>query len=168
MPEEETALVTEDRWMKESGGRLDATDREILREASQNGRVRVRVINIREMLETMKSTAPEKFQEFKETMERQVGIRLTFDELVELGRKADERMQEFTRIVERMSLDQATQVRHWRVDEHMTWRRVARAAYVGGWFNRNWKPPSNQLMGIALCKKAAEFFGENFRQQPWN
>lgn len=30
---EETALVTNDRWMRE-GGQLDAADREILREAS--------------------------------------------------------------------------------------------------------------------------------------
>lgn len=166
--EEETALVTEDRWMKEKGGRLDATDREILREASQNGRTRVRVINILEMFETMKSTAPEKFQEFQETMGRQAGRRLTFDELVELGRKADERMREFTKIVEGMALDQATQVRHWRVDEHMTWRRVARAAYVEGWFRQSWGPPSNQLMGMALCEKAALFFTENFREAPWN
>ena len=118
--EEEAVFVTEDRWIKEEGGRLDATDRQMLREASQNGRVRVRVINMREMLESMKNTEPEKFRDFKETMESQVGKRLTFNDLVELGRKANEKMSEFTDVVACMTLDQATQVRHWRVDGHMT------------------------------------------------
>lgn len=166
--EEETALVTEDRWMKEKGGRLDAADQEILKEVSQNGRVRVRVIDIQEMLEIMKNTEPKKFQQFQETMESQAGKLLTFDELVELGRKADERMQEFTEVVRGMNLAQAAQVRIWRVDEHMTWRRVARVAYLGGWFGRSWGPPSNQLMGVALCEKAALLFKENFREPPWN
>jgi hypothetical protein len=166
--QEETALVTEDRWMKEEGGRLDAADREILKEASQNGRVRVRVINMQEMLEEMKNSEPEKYRRFQETMEKQAGKRLTFDDLVELGRKADERMREFTGVVEGMTLGQATQVRIWRVDNHMTWRRVARSAYLEGWFRRRWEPPSNQLMGMALVEKAAQLYDENFREEPWN
>lgn len=167
MQDDENALVTEDRWMNE-GGRLDATDREILKEASQNGQVRVRVINIQEMLEEMKNTEPEKYRRFQETMEKQAGKRLTFDGLVELGRKADERMREFTEVVGGMTLVQATQVRTWRVDNRMTWRRVARAAYMEAWFYRRWEPPSNQLMGMALIEKAAQLFGENFREEPWN
>ena len=166
--EEETAFVTEDRWMKEEGGRLDATDRRILREASQNGRIRVRVINTQEMLEDMKNTEPEKFRDFQEVMERQTGKRLTFDDLVELGRKADERMLEFTDVSACMTLGQAAQVRHWRIDGHMTWRSVASAAYLEGWFCRKWEPSSNQLMGMAIVKKAAQLFGENFREEPWN
>jgi len=166
--EEETAFVTDDRWMKEEGSRLDPTDRQILREASQNGRLRVRVINMQEMLEIMKKTEPEKFRDFQKTMERQAGKRLTFDDLVELGRKADERMSEFTDVVACMTLGQATQIRHWRTNGHMTWRSVARAAYLEGWFGRKWEPPSNQLMGMALVEKAAHLFGENFREEPWN
>jgi hypothetical protein len=166
--QEETALVTEDRWMKEEGGRLDAADHEILKEASQNGRVRVRVINMQEMLEEMKNSAPEKYRRFQETMEKQAGKRLTFDDLVELGRKADERMREFTGVVGGMTLGQAAQVRIWRVDNRMTWRKVARSAYLEGWFCRRWQPPPNQLMGIALVEKAAQLFGENFREEPWN
>ncbi len=167
MQEEETALVTEDRWMKE-GGRLDAADHEVLKAASQNGRSRVRVINMPEMLAEMKNSAPEKFRRFQETIEKQAGKRLTFDDLVAFGRKADERMQEFTVVVGGMTLGQATQVRIWRVDHRMTWRRVARAAYLEGWFHRRWEPPSNQLMGMALVEKAAQLFGENFREEPWN
>lgn len=166
--EEETAFVTEDKWMKKEGGRLDATDQEILREASQNGRVGVRVINMREMLEIMQNTEPDKFRSFQKTMENQAGKSLTFEDLVELGRKADGRMSEFTGVVVAMTLGQAAQVRRWRVDGHMTWRSVARAAYLEGWFHRDWKPPSNQLMGMALCEKAALFFKEKFREAPWN
>lgn len=167
MPEE-TALVTEDKWMKEEGGELDTTDREILREASQNGLVRVRVINIREMLEVMKNSEPEKYRDFQETMEKQAGKRLTFDDLVELGKKADARMQEFTEVVKGITLAQAAQVRLWRVDGHMTWRSVARAAHLEGWFYRKWEPPSNQIMGMVLCEKASLYFKENFRESPWN
>ncbi len=166
--EEETALVTNDRWMKEEGGQLDATDREILREVSQNGRVRVRVINMQEMLEEMKNTEPEKYRQFQETMEKQAGKRLTFDDLVEFARKADARMQEFTEIVGDMTLGQAAQVRIWRVYSHLTWRGLARAAYLEGWFQRGWQPPSNQIMGMALADKAAQLFNENFRVKPWN
>ena len=166
--EEETAFVTEDRWMKKEGGQLDATDREILREASKNGRVRVHVINIQELFESMKNTEPKKFRGFQKTMERQAGRRLTFDDLVELGRKADERMSEFTDVVADMNLGQATQIRHWRIEGHMTWRSVARATYLEGWFSREWEPPSNQLMGMTLVQKAAQLLGENFREAPWN
>ena len=45
---------------------------------------------------------------------------------------------------------------------------VTRAAFGENWFNRSWQPPSNQLMGLALCAKAAAIFQENFRQEPWN
>ena len=165
---EEIAFVTNDKWMREEGGCMDETDQQILTEASQNGAVRVRVINMREMLETMKNSEPEKFREFEDTLEKQAGKRLTFDELVELARKADERMSEFIDVVAPMSLGQAAQIHHWRIDGHMTWRSVARAAYLEGWFGGKWNPPSNQLMGMALCEKAAKLFGENYRKEPWN
>jgi len=166
--EKKTAFVTEDRWMKKEGGQLDATDREILREASQNGRVRVRVLNLQELFESLKNTEPERFRDFQKTMEKQAGRRLTFDALVELGRKADEKMSGFTDVVACMSLGQATQIRHWRIEGHMTWRSVARATYLEGWFSREWEPPPNQLMGMALVQKAAQLFGENYREAPWN
>lgn len=165
---EEVALVTEDRWMKEEGGELDDTDREILKEASQNGQVRVRVITLREMLETMKNTEPRKYAQFKEILEAKAGKRLTFDELVELGRSADERLKEFTKLVSTMNLGQAAQIRAWRVNNHMTWRSLSRAAFREGYFARKWHPPSNQIMGIALAEKAASFFNESYRESPWN
>lgn len=47
-----------------------------------------------------------------------------------------------------------------------TWRAVARACYEewGG----NWFPPSNQLMGMTLCERAAEALGEDPYTDPWN
>ncbi|GAJ18768.1 unnamed protein product, partial [marine sediment metagenome] len=36
-----------------------------------------------------------------------------------------------------------------------------------GWFCRKWEPPSNQVMGMAIVVKAAQLFGENFREEPW-
>jgi len=167
--EEETAFVTEDRWMKEEGGCLDITDRQILNEASQNGRVHVRVINIQEMLEAMRKSEPKKFRNFQKEMEKQAGKGLTFEELVELGRKADERMKEFTKLTDSMSLAHAAQIRILRVDHRMTWRSVARVCYLEKWPNLwGWEPASNQLMGMALCKRAAELFNENYREPPWN
>lgn len=165
---EETAFVTEDRWMKEDGGRLDATDLQILNEASQNGRLQVRVINIKEMFEIMEKTDPKKYREVRKTMEKQTGKPLTFNDLVELAREGGERMMEFTELAKGMTLGEAVQVRTWRIERHMTWRSVARAAFLEGWYNRSWWPPSNQIMGMTLCDKAAQFFQENFREPPWN
>ncbi len=167
--EEETALVTDDRWMKEEDGCLDITDRQILNEASQNGRVHVRVINIQEMFEAMRKSEPKKYRSFQKEMEKQASKRLTFEELVELGRRANERMEEFTKLTDSMSLAHAAQIRILRVDHHMTWRSVARACYREKWPNLwGWEPASNQLMGMALCEKAAKFFNENYREPPWN
>lgn len=167
MMPEEVALVTEDRWMREPGGELDPTDREILKEVSHNGRVHVRVLNLQQAFETIKSTEPGKFQRYQESMEKQASKRLTFDELVKFSQKANERMQEFTGVAKGMTLAQAAQVRLWRVDNHMTWRSVARAAYMERWFHV-WEPPSNQILGMALAERAAQFFKEDFREPPWN
>lgn len=166
---EDVAFVTEDRWMREAGGCLDATDHEVLREASVNGQFQVRVLTTRQMLEALRTADPERFQEFKKQMESQAGIPLTLSDLDDLARKATHRIKEFDAIVgTAMTLGQAAQVRHWRVDGHMTWRSVARAAYTEGWFGRNWEPVANQIMGMALCDRAAEMFRESYREAPWN
>jgi len=164
----EANLVTEDRWLREEGGRLDYNDRQVLDEASGNGRYRVRVITIRQMLETMSRTEPGNYRKFRKEMERQAGRSLTFEDIIEIARKCDERLEEFTGMVGAMTPGQASQVRTWRVESRMTWRSVARAAYHEDWFDRSWRPPSNQLMGLALCEKAAALLQENFREDPWN
>ena len=120
------------------------------------------------MLGILKREEPEKFKGFRSQIEKQAGKPLTPEELIKFFQLADKRMSEFTGLVKGMTLGQAVQVRLRRVDGHMTWRRVTRAAYLKGWFNQGWGPPSNQLLGMSLCEKAAMFFKENFREPPWN
>ena len=166
--EQVAALVTNDRWMKE-GGQLDATDREILREASHGGKFKVRVINIREMLETMEKTEPQRFKKLAEHMGEQYGHAIkSMDEFEAICSVADERLHGFQEVAKAMDLGEASQIRLWRIDGRMTWRAVARAAYHEGFLQRRWEPPWNQLMGIALTERAAQFSGEDFRKPPWN
>jgi hypothetical protein len=165
--EEEAALVTEDRVMKE-GGRLDASDKEMIREFSKNGQIRVRIINTREMFETLQKEDPAKFKEFHKKAEHDAGIPLTFEQLVDLQRQGRETMGEFTALVKDMTREQALAIRHWRIDQRMSWRRLARECYLERYFKRGWGPPENQLMGMALCEKAASLCGENYQEPPWN
>lgn len=65
-----------------------------------------------------------------------------------------------------MTPELAAKIRELRVDEGYSWRAVAQSIYdlTGG----GWSPPSNQLMGMALCEHAAAHFGEHYRSEPWN
>lgn len=60
----------------------------------------------------------------------------------------------------------ARAVRGLRCDEGYSWRAVASEmhARLGG----GWSPPSNQLMGMALCERAAALLGEDPGAAPWN
>lgn len=83
--------------------------------------------------------------------------------------QAEDTMRIFQRIVEPMSQCQAKFVRRLRVNEGYTWRAVARACHEERWSNiSRWGPPSNQLMGMALCERAAQILGEDFGSPPWN
>ncbi len=164
---EEIAFVTNDRWLREAGW-LDPTDRQILAEASAHGAYKVRIISATEMVELMKKEDPLKFKQFHRELEKQVGITLTPEGLVNIGSMVNERMGEFTDVVKPMTLGEAAQIRAWRCDSHMTWRSLARAAWREKWFERHWEPRENQLMGMAMAEKAAQLFGENFREPPWN
>lgn len=63
-----------------------------------------------------------------------------------------------------VTLDMASQIRQWRVDQDRTWRGVAAAA------SRAWGLTfgSNQLFGEELCNAAAKLLGENQNEEPWN
>jgi hypothetical protein len=68
----------------------------------------------------------------------------------------------------------AADVRRFRVDEGCSWRAVAHSCH-DAWLSdlpeelrEGWFPPSNQLMGMALCEAAARHFGEDPEQPPWN
>ena len=171
-PEErKTIFITNDRWLLEKGN-LDPTDEEILKEAAQGGEVIM--MNISQAFEAMKKDEPEKFSAYQEDQEKRAGRPLTMAEMIKLAQQAGERWTTYARYVElMMTKEQAIQVRVWRINDHFTWRAIARAAFglvVGNrWQNwRVWEPPSNQLMGMALCQRAAELHDQNYKKEPWN
>ncbi len=165
--EKDIVFVTEDKWVREHGW-LDPTDRQIAAEASSHGLFKIRILNVSGMMEAMKKVDPLKFIEFHHELEGEFGKRLTYDDLVKLGATGYERQKEFSDVVKNMNLGQASQIRVWRCDTHMTWRAIARAAWREKWFGRQWGPSSNQIMGMALSDKAAQLYGENYREPPWN
>jgi hypothetical protein len=62
---------------------------------------------------------------------------------------------------------QAEQIRLMRVVKNYTWRMVAKATFDQ--FDADWKTtPSSQIVGMELCKVAAEHFGEDYKAPPWN
>ncbi len=68
--------------------------------------------------------------------------------------------------------ERAAEVRRLRGDEGYSWRAVAHACH-DAWAadlpeEMRWFPPSNQLMGMALCEAAARHFGEDSDKPPWN
>ena len=69
-----------------------------------------------------------------------------------------------------MTQHRAALIRKIRIDDAGSWRFVAGTCYDawpelrGTW----WNPPSNQLVGMALCEVAAEFYGEDYMKEPWN
>ena len=162
-------VVTEDKWLRVSGGRLDAMDRLFLAEASKNGRYKVEVITTKDMIEHLGIADDRKYKKFWREMERQAGRSLSLQELIEFTQRLNEDVEDYSWMIEgKMNLGQAAETRAWRVNYRYTWRAVARAAHKLSWFGSRWVPPANQLMGIALCQAAAVFFRENFRQDPWN
>jgi hypothetical protein len=62
--------------------------------------------------------------------------------------------------------ERAAFVRQLRVVQEYSWRAVARACFDA--WHGDWAPPSNQLMGMALCEEAAKHFHENYMDPPWN
>lgn len=77
-------------------------------------------------------------------------------------------------VAEIMTPARAADVRRFRVDEGCSWRAVAHACHdlwapeLSEDLREGWFPPSNQLMGMALCEAAARHFGEDAEQPPWN
>ena len=169
--ERKIVFVTNDRWLLEKGN-LDPTDEEVMKEAAQGGELIM--MNITQALEAMKKEEPEKFSAFQKDQEKQAGRTLTMAEIAKLAQQADERWTAYHRYVElMMTKDQAIQVRVWRINGHFSWRAVARAAFgmvvSEHWQKwKLWDPPSNQLMGIALCQRAAELHDQNYMKEPWN
>lgn len=94
------------------------------------------------------------------------------EQLLEFMRAARERFAGFRESpwVRDMARDRALEVRRMRAEELRSWRSVAARAWElwGGAADEDWSPPSNQLMGIALCERAAALLGEDPKTTPWN
>lgn len=109
-----------------------------------------------EIIKSARSGEGIEIKNTEELMELAKGLSDTFDYYREQARKL-------------MTLQQALSVRWLRVYEHCSWRTVARACSGQNWPDwEPWEPASSQPMGMALCEGAAQFFGENYREPPWN
>lgn len=168
---EQHVFVTDDSCIR-SGGRLDETDLVIIDAFfKENGKPVF--MSIEEMGQHMQKTDPERFRQLKKICEQNEGHPLTIEEFFALLNKSLPQAA-YIDLFKYMTPDIAGQIRAWRVDEHYSWRSIARAAYMlvrkeKAWrIFQQWEPPSNQMIGISLCSRAAELLGENYRQLPWN
>jgi len=67
-----------------------------------------------------------------------------------------------------VTLKRAKRIRHWRVNQGCTWRKVANNAYEQWAEIEDWSPPNNQIIGMELCKIAAKMLKEDPSTYPWN
>ena len=155
MPESEPAyFVTNDKWMRLPGGQLDKTDKQLLKDAGK----KVKVITMVEALDRMQKKEPAKFEEFHKQMNLEHGIVMTLPQLYEFASKANETKSQFDQIANLLNITAAQAIRKWRVDEHLTWRGIARRT----------SGVSNQLLGMAFCERAALMCNEDYLKEPWN
>ena len=115
--------------------------------------------------ETVIAKADEEILKSVKTGEGMVTIK-SIKELKKLAKAADRTFRKSQKMVQPMTEEQARVVRKFRVEEGYSRRAVAQACHDLGW--GNWQPPSNQIVGMAICERAAEFFNENYREPPWN
>ena len=111
------------------------------------------------------SSADKEILESVKTGEGMITIR-SVEQLREMAKQAAERFEEFKELCSPMKLWQARIIRVLRVEENCSWRAVAEACYNVGW--GKWSPPSNQIMGMALCQRAAQLLGQDYEKEPWN
>ena len=100
------------------------------------------------------------------------GIRIiSSEQLMALAKAASDAFEYYReQCKKRMTRKHAWFIRSLRIDEGYSWRAVARRCHDNRRFKSwpKWEPPSSQPMGMALCEKAAEFFGEDYKKEPWN
>lgn len=95
----------------------------------------------------------------------------TFEQLMALADAAKRTRDEALRcLLDVMTPDRCQEVRDLRIDSDGevcgSWRYVAGECHKR--WQASWEPPTSQVWGMALCQIAAEFFGENSREAPWN
>ncbi|MFN8558991.1 MAG: hypothetical protein U0531_17175 [Dehalococcoidia bacterium] len=114
-------------------------------------------------------------QVYQDAITGQGLITITPEQFKALAELAGMAKQAFDEEVARlMTPERAAGVRRFRVDEGCSWRAVAHACY-DAWHDQldeetreGWRPPSNQIVGMALCEAAARHFGEDAMAPPWN
>ena len=102
-------------------------------------------------------------------------IRLTPEQMDEMAKHANDAMRAFEVMAEAIvtRLEMGAFVRAQRIDERKSWRAVSRAVHDEMLRRQKlsgplWQPVSNQLMGMTLCKVAAEVADQDYMQAPWN
>ncbi len=89
-------------------------------------------------------------------------------ELQGMAEAACATFEDFREQARQMTKDQVALVRKLRIELGYSWRAVARACHEQKWPGWEWNPPSNQIMGMALCERAAQLYGEDYMKPPWN
>lgn len=147
-------VVTNDKWMRLPGGRLHKQDRKLIKQAGKGAQV----INFEQLIERMQKEEPTRFHQFRKRMEKDAGHSLTVPQLMALGYAADNTKNYFDSVAKWMHIEWAWKIREARVQKHMTWRSIAAEFFHD----------PNQLLGMALCDRAAKMCGEDYAKDPWN
>ena len=164
-------FVTTDMRMKD--GKLDPDDAAIIGD--------MKIVTPEEALELQKQEdAEEKAAGKKKKKEPEKPLpeghqRLTPEMMEKMAGPAREALQHYqdlsAAVVTRLNL--APFVRQLRIEEKRTWRAVARGVHEKLAEDRNlpgplWEPISNQIVGMSLCKVAAETHDQDYMEPPWN
>lgn len=92
---------------------------------------------------------------------------LTPESFKALNKRGIQTFGEFSIYAQRfVSRSRARTVRELRCDLRYSWRALAAECHRR--WDGAWDPPSNQLMGMALCERAAQILGEDAHELPWN
>lgn len=165
----ERVFVTNDARILD--GPLDPTDARILAQAgiAPHQRSRRTIVTAAEMLvQAAAAGAADQPATVEAAIDGSAAlVRLGPESLGQLRQDAERTMHVFAaEALLVLGGRRAAWVRDLRVRQRLTWRGVARAC--GRRWGGDWRPIENQLMGLALCQRAAELLGEDARTPPWN
>ena len=156
-------VVTNDLYMRRPGV-LHPNDQEVL----SHGKT---VISGAEMLAMSKRGELDKdeIKKIKKLAPEADGlITIKAEDVPALGKMAMEADAVLNRQARRLvTVKRADFIHGLRCMKHYSWRMVAQTCYAS-WPAADWAPASNQIMGTALCERAAYVLGEDPHQEPWN
>lgn len=153
--DEPTIFVTNDYWMR-MGGILDPSDQKCLDEAGPE----VQMVSLLEAIEMMRAQGIEQAEPQPGAAQRAAAL----ESMREKAGQADKASRAL--VTDLLDTEKARFVRIMRCEKRCSWRAVA-ASCAEEW-DADWFPPNNQIVGMALCERAAEVLGEDPGQLPWN